>query len=61
MQETTLNVLSTIWAIALTLGLISFYIPHPKSYKLSMLLAGVTFVGMPALILLVHIMFIIWG
>lgn len=61
MQETTLNVLYTIWAIALTLGLISFYIPHTKAYKLSMLLAGVTFVGMPALILLVHIMFIIWG
>lgn len=60
MQEMTLNVLYTIWAIALTIGLISFYIPHPKAYKLSMLLAGVAFVFIPVLVLFLWIMVGIW-
>lgn len=61
MQELIINVLLTIWAIALSLGVISFYIPHPKAYKLSMLLGIMAFIGMPVLILFVYIVFIIWG
>ena len=61
MQELIINVLMTIWAIALSLGVISFYIPHPKAYKLAMLLGVVAFILMPALIVFVYFVFIIWG
>lgn len=60
MPELTIKILMTVWLVAFTGGLISFYIPHPKALKISMALGGVAFVFIPALVLFLWIMFGIW-